>query len=184
MFSSVEVVFNHWKYSCLQYSCLLKLIFQEKLLEVNVAVTAWSTGWRRELICLEGARGNAYQVDFNIRRYIKLENSFLLFKTTNSKEIYHKLDTHQLKKTANMSANVVHVKNISKETSEKEIKDFFSFWYVHSQCLRWYVLTPETVERSQPSRSLLLARLRMQLSPSRRRLQPRYYSSNNLRIQC
>jgi len=26
-----------------------------------------------------------------------------------------------------MSANVVHVKNISKETSEKEIKDFFSF---------------------------------------------------------
>src|ERR1700744_1571512 len=29
-----------------------------------------------------------------------------------------------------MSANAVHVKNISSQTSEKEIKDFFSFWYV------------------------------------------------------
>jgi len=27
-----------------------------------------------------------------------------------------------------MSANTVYVKNISGSTSEKEIKDFFSFW--------------------------------------------------------
>ena len=30
--------------------------------------------------------------------------------------------------TAIMSANTVHVKNISPSTSEQEIKDFFSFW--------------------------------------------------------
>jgi len=27
-----------------------------------------------------------------------------------------------------MSASTVHVKNISKATTEKEVKDFFSFW--------------------------------------------------------
>jgi len=36
-----------------------------------------------------------------------------------------------------MSTNVVHVKNISKETSEKEIKDFFSFWYVVHSSAAW-----------------------------------------------
>lgn len=29
------------------------------------------------------------------------------------------------------SANTVHVKNIGSKTDDKEIKDFFSFWYVH-----------------------------------------------------
>jgi hypothetical protein len=29
-----------------------------------------------------------------------------------------------------MSANTVNVTNISSATSEKEVKDFFSFWYV------------------------------------------------------
>ncbi len=32
------------------------------------------------------------------------------------------------KTTDKMSANTVHVKNISSATSEKEVKDFFSFW--------------------------------------------------------
>lgn len=29
-----------------------------------------------------------------------------------------------------MSATTVYVKNISAETEDKEIRDFFSFWYV------------------------------------------------------
>lgn len=29
-----------------------------------------------------------------------------------------------------MSKNTVNVKGISHETSEKEVRDFFSFWYV------------------------------------------------------
>jgi hypothetical protein len=30
---------------------------------------------------------------------------------------------------ANMSSATVHVKNISHQTSDKEVRDFFSFWY-------------------------------------------------------
>ncbi len=32
------------------------------------------------------------------------------------------------------SPNTVHVKNIAASTDDKEIRDFFSFWYVTPAC--------------------------------------------------
>ncbi len=37
-----------------------------------------------------------------------------------------------------MSSNTVHVKNISHDTSEKEVRDFFSFWSVQVTFVRDY----------------------------------------------
>jgi RNA recognition motif-containing protein len=44
------------------------------------------------------------------------------------KQETHTKDTNKQAQTIIMSANTVHVKNISSQTSEKDIKDFFSFW--------------------------------------------------------
>jgi hypothetical protein len=52
-------------------------------------------------------------------------------KTTNKSPLLQTESTSHIESinnNNNMSANTVHVKNISSSTSEKEVRDFFSFW--------------------------------------------------------